>query len=220
MNNQSQNSTLQKQTNSLPPKAKNHLGKTFGTLTVTEYAGKDKHGKSLWVCACNCGNTVTTLANSLVLGKTVSCGCSKKVNGQNRRKPYRNTALYRKYWSMIDRCCHPTSKAWKRYGGRGITVCDRWKESFDAFVSDMGVPEPKMTLERIDNNKGYSPENCRWATMQEQQRNRRDTVRITFNGKTKCIAEWAKELNVTPQAISYRIKAGYLPKEIIEKPFR
>lgn len=121
---------------------------------------------------------------------------------------------------MIDRCCHPTSKVWDRYGGRGITVCDRWRESFDAFVADMGVPEPGMTLERIDNDKGYSPENCRWATMQEQQRNRRDTVYLSYKGKKKCIAEWAKELNVSPQAISYRLKAGYSVEEAITKKFR
>ena len=121
---------------------------------------------------------------------------------------------------MIDRCQNKSSKVWDRYGGRGIKVCERWRKSFDAFVEDMGVPEPKMTLERIDNNKGYSPENCRWATMQEQQRNRRDTVWLTFNGKTKCLADWAQTLSVSPQAIGYRLRSGYSVEEALSKPFR
>lgn len=121
---------------------------------------------------------------------------------------------------MIDRCQNKSSKVWDRYGGRGIKVCERWRKSFDAFVEDMGVPEPKMTLERIDNNKGYSPENCRWATMQEQQRNRRDTVWLTFNGKTKCLADWAQTLSVSPQAIGYRLRSGYSFEEALSKPFR
>ena len=210
-------SVNQKPENNLPPKAKNHAGKRFGLLIVNEYAGKDKYGKSLWRCLCDCGKEITTLANTLISNKAVSCGsCSKKA----RAKPYRKTALYRKYWSMIDRCQNQTSKVWDRYGGRGIKVCDRWRNSFDAFVEDMGVPKPKMTIERIDNNKGYSPENCKWATMQEQQRNRRDTVKLSFAGQTKCLAEWAKDLAVSPQAIAYRLKAGYSVDDALSKPFR
>lgn len=207
----------QSRENNLPPKAKNHAGKRFGLLTVSQYAGKDKYGKSLWNCVCDCGKEIITLANTLISNKAISCGsCSKK----SRTKPYRKTPLYRKYWSMIDRCQNKSSKVWDRYGGRGIKVCERWRKSFDAFVEDMGVPEPKMTLERIDNNKGYSPENCRWATMQEQQRNRRDTVWLTFNGKTKCLADWAETLSVSPQAIGYRLRSGYSVEEALSKPFR
>jgi hypothetical protein len=221
MNEPSNLSAHQKPTNELPPKAKNHFGKRFGFLTAKEYAGKDKNGKARWTCICDCGTEVVAPANGLVTKYITSCGvCSKKTNGLKRRKQHRNTPLYRKYWSMIDRCQNKSSKVWDRYGGRGITVCDRWRKSFDDFVEDMGVPGPKMTIERIDNNKGYSPENCRWATMQEQQRNRRDTVFLTFNSQTKCLADWAKELNVTPQALSYRVRNGYSTEDIFTKPFR
>ena len=211
----------QKQTNSLPPKAKDHTGKRFGFLTVKSYAGQNKYKKSLWVCVCNCGKEVTTLANALVTKSTTSCGlCTKRHYAEKRKMPHRKTPIYRKYWSMIDRCCNKSSKVWDRYGGRGITVCDRWKNSFDVFLEDMGFPPPGTSLDRIDNNKGYSPDNCRWATMKEQQRNRRDNRYLEHNGEKLCITDWGKKLGVSQQAIQYRLKNGYLIEDALTKPFR
>lgn len=121
---------------------------------------------------------------------------------------------------MIDRCHNPNSPFWGRYGGRGIYVCDRWRESFDKFLEDMGIPGNGMSLDRIDNDGPYSPENCRWATSKEQNRNRRSNTKITYMGKTKVITEWAEELGVSVQAISYRLKSGYSPEDAVSNPFR
>lgn len=211
----------QKPTNELPEKAKNHAGKVFGFLMVTSYAGQNKYKKSLWNCVCKCGKKIIASANGLVTGHTTSCGlCTKRHYAAKRKLPYRNTPIYRKYQSIIDRCCRPTNHAWHNYGGRGITICDRWRNSFDAFLEDMGFPPPNMSLERIDNNKGYSPENCRWATSKEQGRNTRNNHFLEHNGNKKCITEWAELLGVTPQAIHYRLRNGYSILEALEKPFR
>jgi hypothetical protein len=109
---------------------------------------------------------------------------------------------------MKDRCTNPNSKAFSRYGGRGITFCKRW-EDFELFYFDMGPCPSGKSLERIDNNAGYGPENCRWATRREQQNNRRINVRVTLRGCTKTVAEWARETGLPPHTIYKRLKAGW-----------
>lgn len=205
----------------MPSRAKDHTGERYGFLTAISYIGKDKYGKSIWLCRCDCGVEKNYLANMLVTKHATSCGlCTKRHYAEKRKLPLRDSSMYRKYCKMIDRCHNPNSPFWGRYGGRGIYVCDRWRESFDKFLEDMGIPGNGMSLDRIDNDGPYSPENCRWATSKEQNRNRRSNTKITYMGKTKVITEWAEELGVSVQAISYRLKSGYSPEDAVSKPFR
>ena len=144
---------------SLPPKI-NLLGQKFGKLTVIEWAGNWNH-KNFWVCECECGdlnyNPVITETRCLRSGNTGSCGCN------NRKHNMTNSAIYNIWVQMIKRCTNPNCPKYPYYGGRGITVCDRWLESFKNFYEDMGEP-PGLgyTLDRINNNAGYSPDNCRY----------------------------------------------------------
>lgn len=127
--------------------------------------------------------------------------------------------IYGTYISMNARCYSEKSIGYKYYGGRGITVCERWLESFDNFEKDMGERPSKLhSLDRIDNNKGYSKENCRWATKKEQARNTSKNVFITFQGETKCISEWAEEINIPKATILSRFKLGMIPEECFTKP--
>lgn len=119
---------------------------------------------------------------------------------------------------MVSRCCRPSDRAYANYGGRGIVVCDRWRR-FENFLSDMGLLPVGMTLERIDNDGPYSPENCRWATRAEQNRNRTICKIIEYNGKRQCIAEWERELGFGKDCISYRLRNGWsIERAMTERP--
>lgn len=119
------------------------------------------------------------------------------------------TPTYRCWLDMKQRCNNPRSQQYKNYGARGISVCDRWMESFDNFLLDMGEKPIALTIDRIDNSKGYSPDNCRWATKRDQSRNQRTTVLITFNGLTMCRRDWAKKTGLHETTIQYRMNAGW-----------
>lgn len=117
------------------------------------------------------------------------------------------TRVHTIWVGILNRCTKPRHKHFPRYGGRGITVCKRWLK-LENFLRDMGLPKPGMTLERIDNNRGYSPANCRWATRKEQGNNRRDNIRVSFRGKTLNLAQWADSLGLNRQTIYSRYKTG------------
>ena len=163
-------------------------GQVFGYLTVI---GRDESSigqrNSKWFCRCKCGNITSVARCSLVSGHTFSCGC-KHYESHNRVHGMTGTRLYSIWASMNDRCRNGHSKS-KTYTERGITVCEEWQMDFIAFSNwaiDNGYSE-SLTIDRIDNNKGYSPENCRWITIEAQQANKSNTIKIMYNGEERCL---------------------------------
>lgn len=163
------------------PKFQDLSNKKFGKWTVVEKAGSYR-GSSIYKCVCDCGSIKNVLRPNLISGKTKSCGCGKSeavalkkiTHGQSRKKNQKATKVYTIWSSMLNRCNNKNNSAYKNYGGRGINVCDRWLK-FENFLQDMGEPKSNESIDRIDNNKGYFPENCRWATAKIQNRNKSNT---------------------------------------------
>lgn len=207
-----------------PTPAEDRIGKRFGRLVIREslrggYVEAD----------CDCGGSARVLYGNLQSGMTKSCGCL----GREQRISHGLSGhpLYRTWVGMIQRCTNENSKAWKYYGGRGVTMCSAWHESFDAFLADMGdKPSAKHSIDRIDNDRGYwcgkckecvrlgRGANCRWATAKEQANNQRiasDSVLLTFNGETLTCSQWARRVGVSRQRIQQKIAAGYPIERIL-----
>ena len=188
-------------------------GERYGKLTVVSLHSVDKGGNTKWNCKCECGGTSVSYRQNLRNGKATSCGCFQKENmskiktthGQSRGGKVSST--YKVWDSLKGRCTNTEHNQYADYGGRGITVCERWLESFDNFLEDMGEKPSKMSIDRIDNNKGYSKENCRWATNKEQIDNRRNTYVFTINGKEYASSSEAeKELGLYRGAVNDRCR--------------
>jgi len=185
-------------------------GQVFGRLTVLERAENTKNNKAQWLCLCECGNKIIVSRRRLKDGMTKSCGCYRVDIGKlNKTHGMKGTRLYRIWSGMKDRCLNPKSKYWDRYGGKGITVCDEWKtfENFMNWSSENGYTE-KLTLDRIENSKGYKPSNCRWATMEQQENNRTNNILHTIDGKTQSLNAWCRELDISRYAFKKLILKG------------
>jgi len=186
--------------------------KRFGALVVQKQA-ETRNRKTYWECLCDCGNTIETRSDTLKSGRAQSCGAKCKNKSHISRHP-----LYQTWNGMFQRCYDPNNEVFDRYGGRGILICARWHK-FEHFAQDMGErPTNKHSIERIDNNKGYSPENCKWATDIEQANNRRSNILITIDGRTQNITQWAKEKGINSHRVFNRLRIGWTPEDAITTP--
>lgn len=202
------------------------IGKQYGRLTVVSYCGTDKQRSKLFKCKCECGNEITTRKSRIINGGVKSCGClvtdvwskMKYKHGYARKDKYNR--LYGIYSHMIDRCHNSKNPSYKNYGERGIFVCDQWLENVDLFMKwamENGY-EDNLSIDRIDNNKGYSPDNCRWVGRTEQANNKRNNIILKYNGKTKTLPEWSREIEMPQKTLRSRYYMGWSDKEIIETP--
>ena len=185
-------------------------GKRFSRLTVLERSDDVVYGtqsKVAYLCRCDCGNEKVIVAQHLKRG-TCSCGCQKRDAARLAHLTHgmRQTPEYKIWAGIRNRGLNRNTKAYPAYGGRGIFICPRWLNSFEHFYADMGSrPSLRHSIERIDNNLGYSPDNCRWATRSEQNRNKRNNHLITLDGETLPLAVWADRLNVPYHRAKNRI---------------
>lgn len=195
-------------------------GDKFGKLTADrEISGRYKNSK-WYFCTCECGGSIILSRNDLVNTKIVSCGCASKKTRRDEYHGMTNSSEYASWQSMKDRCTNPNSKHYKNYGARGIKVCDEWIDSFDQFYADMGKrPSRKHSLERIDNERGYEPSNCKWEIRAVQNRNKRTNRLIKWRGKEQCLLDWAKELDISIKTLSNRIvRSGWDVERAFTEP--
>lgn len=185
-------------------------GQRFGRLCVMSRAANTAQGKTQWACVCGCGARTIVAGERLKNGNTQSCGClHQEVRAQQTRTHgMSGTPVYAIWVAMKMRCTNPKDKNYADYGARGITVCDLWLHSFEAFYADMGHPGPGMTLERKDNHQGYNPENCVYASRETQAHNQRSNRLIPYHGQQLPITYVARLSGLTRYAISVRLQKG------------
>jgi hypothetical protein len=206
----------------MPRKLIDITGQRFGRLVAIEIIARP--GNTTWRCKCDCGGESTSGGSDLRSGRVESCGCIRreraatvlaKLNtrhGLSKAGPNgRGTPEYAAWARMRRRCETPTDRVYRHYGGRGITVCQRWRESFEAFLADMGPrPGSNLSLDRLDVNGNYEPGNCRWATQSEQMRNTRRNRYVLVDGARVCVSEAAERLGTTSDRIRGMVKRGEL----------
>jgi hypothetical protein len=207
-------------TKPLAKNAKNLKDVRFGRLLVVEFSGDRSNNNSpIWICQCDCGNIHRASAQDL--GRKTglrSCGCLAREATHNRTfKHGLGDSLIYKIWNrIISRCHNERDRAFNRYGGRGISVCQRWRDSVEAFVADMGPrPSTHHSVERKNNNGNYEPSNCKWGTDIEQGRNRRNNRLITINDETLCLSAWIERLGVNRDTFYWRVNQGWSEQEAL-----
>lgn len=203
------------------------IGKRFGSLTVKSFVGTknisypkgERYVKEIYECMCDCGRTAQLDGRNLVKGRANGCGhCGNATRTHGQSK----TRLYRIWCNMHNRCYNTTANSYKNYGGRGITVCKEWNDDFMVFY-DWAIRsgyKSFLTLDRINPDLGYCPENCRWATKKEQANNRRNNKKITFDGQTHTLAEWETITGVDQYNIYNRIQDGWTIKDTLTIPVK
>lgn len=188
-----------------------NIGLYFRKLKIISFAYY-KHNNKYYKCLCECGNTKIISIGHIKQGKTQSCGCLKtKQNGLSTHP------LHQVWYHMINRCTNPLRPEYINYGGRGITVCDEWLNSFTVFLEDIGErPSVKHSIERRNNELGYNKNNCYWATKEEQNNNTRSNVFLTHNGNTLTLAQWSRELGIPISTIITRRSRNWEVKDILQ----
>ena len=195
-------------------------GRRFGKLVALKKAPSRTVGKvthSFWLCQCDCGEICNVETQKLRGAHTRSCGCLPK-RYRHGHASEGHSSEYSSWAAAKQRCENSNNNSWKNYGGRGIRMCARWSADFVAFLTDMG-PKPQATsLDRHPNPDGnYEPGNCRWTSSKQQARNKRDNVFITHDGERLCVMDWAKRLGVSHTCITYRIRRGLNPEQILKR---
>lgn len=192
---------------------------TFGKLKVLGLVRRPQDNRPAWLCQCECGNFAKPLASELTKGRTTSCGCSRYIS-HNKTHGMSGTSVYHIWIGMRQRCNNPNVINYQDYGGRGITVCERW-QSFENFLSDMGKPpSPNHSIERRENDGHYAPDNCYWGTDEEQSNNKRNNRILTLNGKSQSMAMWCKELHLNYSLIRTRLNIGWSDEQALTTPAR
>ncbi len=200
-------------------RAQNLIGQRFGRLVVIGRApNRPGVSNAIWLCRCDCGNESEVRSAALKNESIRSCGCLGRDHDAIARKTKHGMTSSREYrrWAGIkQRCNNPNDLGYKNYGGRGIRMCDRWNDSFENFLEDMGEAPPGMSIDRIDNDGDYDPSNCQWATPATQHRNRRNNHRMTARGKTMILWDWHKETGANRSTVLSRLRRGWTDEEAI-----
>lgn len=206
---------------------KDITGQRFGRLVAVELVGKTNNGNAKWLCKCDCGCQKVVSSYALRSKRTQSCGCIKREQNKQmftthgQAKDGDRTRLYR-IWSSIKTRCYNNrqAKSYKKYGAKGIRVCEEWKDSYEAFFewAIASGYDDSLTIDRIDPHGIYCPENCRWATQTQQQNNRTNNHHITYDGETHTIAEWTKIKGFGPSVIEHRLKRNWSIEKIMTTP--
>jgi hypothetical protein len=196
-------------------KGKNEVGNRYGRLTVITEVDKIRGARS-FKCECDCGNKEYIVTGcDLRSGRVNSCGCykSEKITKENTTHGLKQHRIYKIYYNMIARCYNDKTSHFKDYGGRGITICDEWlgESGFVNFYdwSMKNGYSNDLSIDRIEVNGNYEPNNCRWATNEEQANNKRKTIYIEINGETKTLKQWCEFYNLNYNSVRYRIKSGW-----------
>lgn len=204
-------------------KCNNLTGRVFGMLTVLEIIQTETR-KTYWLCQCECGNTVKARSDSLLSGETTSCKCKRnarfKGNTYNRTHNMCDTRLYHIWQGIKRRCYYKEDSRYVDYGGRGITVCDEWLDNKNGSINFINWAlsngySDDLTIERVDNNKGYLPDNCKWATMKEQSNNRRSNIQIKHNGDIYTLMQICELLELPYRTITQRYNSGERGERLI-----
>lgn len=200
------------------------MDERFDRLVVISREPNNKHKQAMWKCKCDCGNVVIVQSNMLRSGHTKSCGClqRERTGEASRTHGKSKTLLYNKWSRMIQRCTNPNIERYKCYGGRGITVCKEWKrfEEFERWAIDNGYND-NLSIDRIDVNKGYSPDNCRWATAKEQANNTTRNHYLTVRGETHTMSEWSDITGIPYTTIRARINRSHWdPERAVSEPVK
>lgn len=200
-------------------------GCNFGRLKVIrrggDYIYPNGRRRPRWECLCSCGNTTVVSANNLIKGVTTSCGCFQKENMSKLKRKHGGYAdrepLFSIWCGVRKRCLSPKASNYSNYGGRGISICKEWKDNYDSFRiwSIKNGYRQGLSLDRIDNNSGYSPENCRWTTPIVQQNNRRSNINIAYNGETHTLKEWSRIIGISYSTLYQRYKYGWNIKRML-----
>lgn len=196
-------------------------GQRFGRWTVIRLDGRMPYGGGAFVCRCDCGNEKKIGGSVLRRGMSQSCGCCTPRNGalnpSYRHGLYKHP-LYKLWHLMRERCESPKHMYYDRYGGRGITICERWLDFQNFYEDNVKLWKPGLSIERKDNDGNYCPENCTWIPRGDQSKNRSNTIRLTWNGKTQPLTAWAKELNIPINVLYCRKRYGWPDDKALSTP--
>lgn len=210
-------------------KPKDITGMKFNKLTAIKPTGEIRHRTYMWLLQCDCGNMTTSTISRLKNETKKSCGCNLK----EKRKPRPDVSermknsgthgqtgsrTYASWNSMKGRCLNPADKDFKNYGGRGVKITEDWISSFESFLKDMGERPQGMTIDRINVNGNYEPENCRWATPHIQANNTRVCRYVEYQGKTQTASEWAREVGLEIKTLQYRLRVGWDAEKALTTP--